>query len=135
MIPPCTQRSVVCEKVCWRCNPGAKEARELKDIKVDIPGLYVGETSRSIQERSGEYWASYRTGSSKSHMVKHQAMEHGGAAPLFIMSAASFHKTALSRQIAEAVRIRRRGGQGVILNSKAEYNRGHIPRLQLEEEE
>ena len=62
-------------------------------------------------------------------------MEHAGAAPQFVMRAVSYHKTALSRQIAEAVRIRRRGGQGAILNSKAEYNRCHIPRLQLEEEE
>ena len=37
--------------------------------------------------------------------------------------------------MAEAVRIRRRGGEGAILNSKAEFNRCHIPRLQLEEEE
>ena len=60
-------------------------------------------------------------------------MVHGGGAPSFIMRAVSFHKTALSRQVAEAVRIRRRGGEGAILNSKAEYNRCHIPRLQLEE--
>ena len=42
-------------------------------------------------------------------------------------------KTALSRQIGEAVRIRRRGGAGMILNSKSEYNRCKIPRLVLEE--
>ena len=32
----------------------------------------------------------------------------------------------------EAVRIRRRGGSGAILNSKGEFNRAHIPRLVLE---
>ena len=36
------------------------------------------------------------------------------------------HRSALSRQISEAVRIRRRGGESRILNSKAEYNRSHI---------
>ena len=45
------------------------------------------------------------------------------------------HKSALSRQIAEAVRIRRRGGEGSILNSKSEYNRCHIPRLRVEDKE
>ena len=35
----------------------------------------------------------------------------------------------------EAVRIRRRGGEGAILNSKGEFNRSHIPRLVLEEKE
>ena len=43
-------------------------------------------------------------------------------------------RTALERQTREAVRIRRRGGEGAILNSKAEYNRSYIPRLQLEEQ-
>lgn len=40
-----------------------------------------------------------------------------------------------SRQISEAVRIGRRGGESRILNSKAEYNRSHIPRLRVEEEQ
>ena len=38
--------------------------------------------------------------------------------PKFTMRAVKFHKTALYRQLGEAVRIRRRGGQGSILNSK-----------------
>ena len=35
----------------------------------------------------------------------------------------------------EAVRIRRRGGLGNILNSKSEYNCCHIARLRVEDEE
>ena len=35
----------------------------------------------------------------------------------------------------EAVRIRRRGGEGRILNSKAEFNRSYIPRLVVDKEE
>ena len=45
------------------------------------------------------------------------------------------HRTALNRQIKEAVRIRRRGGATSILNSKAEYNRCYIPRLVVEVED
>ena len=82
-----------------------------------------------------EHWSDFRKGSNKSHILKHQTMVHGGETPSFVMRVVSFHKTALSRQVAEAVRIRRRGGEGAILNSKAEFNRCHIPRLQLEEEE
>ena len=44
-------------------------------------------------------------------------------------------KTALSRQIREAVRIRRRGGEGCILNSKSEYSHRRIPRLVIEEQD
>ena len=43
----------------------------------------------------------------------------------------SQHRTALARQVSEAVRIGRRGGAGAVLNSKAEYNRCHIPRLRM----
>ena len=44
-------------------------------------------------------------------------------------------RTALARQVAEAVWIRRRGGEGAILNSKGEFSRSYIPRLQVVEEE
>ena len=47
----------------------------------------------------------------------------------------SYHRTALGRQIKEAVHIRRRGGAHGILNSKSEFNRCYIPRLVVEEEE
>ena len=40
-------------------------------------------------------------------------------------------RTALEQQTREAVRMRRRGGEGAILHSKGEYRRSYIPRLQL----
>ena len=68
-------------------------------------------------------------------MNKHQIMEHNGEQPEFIFKLISSHKTALSRQIKESVRIRRRGGDSQILNSRSEFNRCHIPRLVVEEED
>ena len=50
-------------------------------------------------------------------------MEPEGATPEFIIRVVGRAKTALERQTREAVRIRRRGGEGAILNSKAEFNR------------
>ena len=47
----------------------------------------------------------------------------------------SQHRSALNRQVREAVRIQRRGGAGLILNSKAEYSRCYIPRLVIEKED
>ena len=111
MYPPCTQRSVLYENMCGVCNQGAKEAREIKTTLEGAASIYVGETGRSIQERGEEHWAAYRTGSTKSHILKHQNLEHGGAAPQFIMRAVSFHKTALSRQVASSKdKEERRGG-------------------------
>ena len=61
--------------------------------------------------------------------------EHDGAPPNFIFKVVTAPRSALSRQIREAVRIRRRGGEGSILNSPAEFNRCYIPRLVVEEED
>ena len=68
-------------------------------------------------------------------MLKHQWLEHGGEQADFVMRVVGSKRTALIRQISEAVRIRRRGEEGRILNSRSEFNRSHIPRLQVEEEE
>ena len=54
----------------------------------------------------------------------HRINEHGGAEkPEFVVRAVFFYRSALMRQIGEAVRIRRRGGLGSILNSKSEFDR------------
>ena len=76
------------------------------------------------------------TKSEKSHILKHYQIAHGGVGePCFIMRTVSFFKTALARQVGEAVRIRRRGGAGSILNSKSEFDRCRIPRLVVEQED
>ena len=51
------------------------------------------------------------------------------------MRTVSFYRTALARQVGEAVHIRRRGGAGSILNSKSEFDRCKIPRLTVEQED
>ena len=122
------------ENICGTCNTEAGSKEEVKGSNPDVPSIYVGETSRTIQERALEHWAALR-GSKKaregSHMAKHVEQFHKGEDPLFYMRIVSFHRTALSRQTAEAVRIRRRGGEGAVLNSKAEFNRCYLPRLKL----
>ena len=89
------------------------------------PVIYIGETSRSIQERSIEHWKGY-IGSKK---------EDNQLMAKFTMKVVGGLKTALNRQVSEAMRIRRRSGEHIILNSKTEYNRCHIPRLRVEQEE
>ena len=98
------------ENICSECNPGADKKGELKQIKEGAPSLYVGETSRTIFERSKEHWGGARAMSMKNHMFKHQVLEHEGREPSFTMKVIKFYKTPLARQVAEAIRIRRRGG-------------------------
>ena len=135
-LPLCTRSSVVYENICVICNPSAKNKGELEEQEQpEVPSLYVGESGRSIQERALEHWADYRRGDDSSHIRKHQGMVHPGEEPQFQLKVISYPRSALSRQIQEAVRIRRRGGASSILNSKAEYNRCHIPRLVVEKED
>ena len=106
-------------------------------MDMDVPSLYIGETSRTIQERSLEHWGAYKGSKKeqdKSHIFKHQELVHGGREARFLMRVISTHRSALSRQTAEAVRIGRRGGQGAVLNSRSEFNRCYIPRLRLADE-
>ena len=131
--PPCTRRGAVYENICAVCNKGAGDKRDPKELETTTPTVYVGETSRSIKERVGQHWADYAGRETKSHILKHQLLTHQGEEPEFIVRAVSFHKTALDRQVSEAVRIRRIGGEGRVLNSKAEFNRSYIPRLVVEE--
>ena len=117
---------MVYESICVQCNPTVTKKGELRTVKEGAPSLYVGESSRSVQERAMEHWSAARREDKDSHMHKHQCMEHPGERPRFYFKVVSLHRTALNRQIREAVRIRRRGGAGSILNSKAEFNRCHI---------
>ena len=52
-----------------------------------------------------------------------------------IFKVVKYYRTALSRQVGEAIQIRARGGEGEILNSKGEFNRCSITRLVLDKEE
>ena len=81
-----------------------------------------------------EHWRGWRLGKVDNHIAKHQHLHHGGDnQPKFVARAVRYHGSALQRQVGEAVRIRRRGGEAMILNSKSEYNRCKIPRLVVEQ--
>ena len=98
----CSKKSAVYENTCLLCNTGAGGKEELREIETSTPSLYVGETSRTIKERSGEHWSAYK-GSQKakagSHIFKHQQLHHAGQEAKFMMRAISFHTRALSGQL------------------------------------
>ena len=118
--PPCTKRNLVYENICVKCNPDAVKKGELKVINSEVPSVYVGETARSVQERAREHWESWKNKDSDSHILKHWVLHHGSEGePEFVMKVVQFHRSALSRQVGEAIRIQKRG---LVLNSRTEYN-------------
>ena len=81
-----------------------------------------------MYEMMKEHWGAYRNKKGDSHMFIHHKNAHGAAEePKFQVKAVKYYKTALTRQIGEDVQIRRRGGAGMILNSKSEFDRCKIP--------
>ena len=107
---PCTRVSVVYENFCTICNQEARGGQEAKTVEDAPPSIYIGETSRSIQESALEHQPDLRNTRERSHN-KHRVLHHEDKETPFMMKVVSFHKSALSRQAAEAVRIRRRGGE------------------------
>ena len=89
--------------VCTICVQGATKKEQVKQEDLSgskEPVIYIGETSRSIQERSIEHWKGY-TGSKKddNHMYRHQLLVHGGEKAKFTMKIEGSHRTALSRKV------------------------------------
>ena len=58
--PPCNKRGLVYENICLVCNPEASKKGELLEMNMEVPSIYVGETARSIKERSKEHWDLFR---------------------------------------------------------------------------
>ena len=117
------------------CNPEVKKIEKVEDLenKNDVPSIYVGETSRSIKERALEHWKDFESRDTDSHILKHWELHHGGqGSPRFKMTVVRTFRDALSRQVAEAIRIMLRKNT---LNSKNGYNRCSITRLVMEEKE
>ena len=133
---PCTMRNIVYESECEKCNVlGNHKERDkstLSDARIPA-SIYVGESARSLAERSKEHWGDLKKGKAESHMNTHWQDAHGGEdhPPQFNFRVVKRCKTALSRQVAEAVRIQLRGS---VLNIKGVYNRSKLTRLVVDEE-
>ena len=66
----------------------------------------MGETARSISERAGEHWEGAMGGKDENHMLEHLASSHRREqTPSFRFRVVKQCKTALERQVREAVRI------------------------------
>ena len=130
----CKKREIIYESICIKCNPDGRKKGALKDPVTSPPSVYIGETARSHHERSREHWDSFKNGNKDSHILKHHLLHHGGEGePEMHFKIVGSYRSALSRQVGEAVKIRRRGGEGSILNSKGEFIRCRITRLTLGE--
>ena len=66
--PNCKKRNLVYESTCLVCKPEAGRRGPIKEVDKDVPSHYVGETTRSLYERSREHWEAYRSGNADYHI-------------------------------------------------------------------
>ena len=88
------------------------------------PTAYHGETSRNLYTRAGEHYRDYHKGEEDSWIGKHQLEMHGGAQAEFTAKVTNSFRDCLTRQVSEAVTIRR--SEKEVLNGKSEW---HQPAL------
>ena len=142
----CRQRSIIYETWCETCKK--RKQKELKENKENIDKekkrirehekensvyRYIGETSRSSYERGSEHKKDLKYRRTRSHLLRHCVEAHENEDPdeiEFGMKVVSSHKTSFERQLAEAVLIENNNGP-YLLNSKLEYSRCNIPKMQL----
>ena len=138
---------VKCNEECKKVNKVANEKKrkrerlikEKENVRKDVYKVkYIGETGRSGYERGIEHSTDFERLEDRSHMLRHYIMKHTDIKLddlEFGMRIRNSFKTALDRQVGEAVAISREKRAGTdLLNSKAEYNRCKIERLDTRSE-
>ena len=106
---------------------------ECKLCPDDSKSVYIGESSRNLFSRSIEHLRNYRQGTNTSFIKKHQDSKHGGQEPVFTARVTARTRDCLSRQVREAVLIRRSDKN--ILNGKSEWHQPALYRVQQEVEQ
>ena len=128
-IPNCKQSSILYESSCQICNKDTNRKEEPSGRL----GIYYGETSRSLFERSREHFKDAADFSEGSHMIKHWLTSHveEETCPDFKFRIVGSYKDCLTRQVSEAVMIHY--SKDILLNSKNEYNSNCLTRLTIDE--
>ena len=67
----CKERNINYKSACILCNGDRFDKKSKWACFKEMTAVYVGESSRSIFERAGEYWQDVMSGKIESHMWKH----------------------------------------------------------------
>ena len=123
----CRVRNIIYQNICIPCKDAEKSTR------------YIGESARTMYERGQEHAEDAKNPSKLSHMRDHVEQCHQELSEvlqrdpgkIFSMQLIKPARSALSRQLREAVEIANNITGGVLLNSKEEFNRCLIPSIQV----
>ena len=118
----CQMESITYTIICVGC------------ASVGVSTMYWGESGRSGYQRSLEHLRAHQGKNKNSPLWKHSFGHHNGVKQCYSFTVLKSHKSALDRQITEAVLIQV-AGPDMLLNSHGEWNICKIPRLILEDDE
>ena len=122
----CRARNLVYEGVCLECMSEAESGkREAKEV-----GVYIGESSRTLAERSLEHANGAKNLDPDNFVVKHWILQHSelNEPPKIRFKPVKSFKDALSRLVSEAVWIDAKAN----MNSKSEWRINKLTRLKVD---
>ena len=106
----CRGKNIVYTNICQKCKEEGRDAG------------YIGETGRSVGERTGEHWDDWKKRAKGTHINDHMEDCHKGEEPDMKLEIVKRCKTALQRQVSETINIKFQKMKGsLILNNKLEY--------------
>ena len=122
----CRQQNVVYKGECTLCEKEIEEGERETQKK----GLYIGETGRSLAERSSEHLTRLENCERDNFILRHWALEHPKeeAPPKINFRIVKNHRDCLSRLLHEAVLIDQEGS----MNGKSEWRLNRRPKLTVE---
>ena len=94
--------------------------------------MYIGKTSWYLYTRRREHFRNYTSKLQSSFILNHQNSRHEGAEPVLRAKVTARTRDCLTRQIREAVLIRR--SRVPVLNGKSEWHQPPLYRVQHETE-
>ena len=116
--PVCKVSNAIYSNTCKVCKKEGKSAQ------------YIGETSRTLLERSKEHVRDRGDHKKTSHMREHASEYHPWEEVQYKFDLLRSCSTPLERQVCESVTIKLLKREGVqIINSKTEYNRCVLPTI------
>ena len=82
-----------------------KDGKEMDSFQRDGKGTYIGESSRSLYERSKEHQRDREDRDTDSHQIKHWQLDHPelSSPPKFKFKMIASFQDPLTRQLAESV--------------------------------
>ena len=101
----------------------------------DKKAIYYGETHRAWYDRARDHAQALISRNQSYAIVKHWMTNHGDMSdpPSFNYKLVSSHKSAIARQITEAILIDIEPNEN-LMNGRGEFGQNHVPRMVLPEQ-